>query len=417
MDLTCTPEDEAFRAAVRAWLAEQLPRTKLETFAEQRAWHRTLYEAGYIGMGWPVAYGGKNARPMEQAILGEELARVAAPGGVNGLGISLVGPTLIHHGTAEQQRRYLRNILSAEEIWCQLYSEPNSGSDLASLRMRAILDDDEFIINGQKIWTSGAQHADWGLLLARTDPSAPKHLGISCLLVDLHSPGVEVRPLKQLSGAAEFNEVFFTNVRVPRENLVGELNRGWQIAQTTLSYERGGSTLGPVSRQLAQFQRLLAAAGALRRGGGRALDDPVVRQKLGQMYGEIEVLRYGALRLLSRLEKGQRPGPESSITKLYRSELDQRIQELTLEILGPFGQLIAGEPDALALEPGAAFGEPGSWAYAFARSRAATIAAGTSEVQKNIIGERVLGLPKEIRTDRIQAQRAAQAASSSGESA
>ena len=414
MDLFYTKEDEEFRAQVRAWLAENLPRKRPETQAEAKAWHRTLYEAGYVGMGWPVAYGGRNARPMEQAILGEELARVNAPGTVNGLGIGLVGPTLIHHGTPEQRERYLKNILSAEEIWCQLYSEPNSGSDLASLQTRAILDDDEFIINGQKIWTSSAHHADWGLMLVRTDPSAPKHLGISCILVDMHSPGVEVRPLKQISGGAEFNEVFFTQVRVPHENLVGELNTGWQIAQTTLSYERGGNTLGRVSRQTAQFHRLLEVASALRYDSTRAIDDPLIRQKLAQIYAEIEVLRYSSLRLLSRLEKGNRPGPESAVTKLSYSELDKRHQELILEILGPYGQLFAGEPEELSFEPGTEFGEPGTWAYAFARSRAATIAAGSSEIQKNIIGERVLGLPKEVRTDRIQAQQAARATSSGG---
>ncbi|HLI50667.1 MAG TPA: acyl-CoA dehydrogenase family protein [Thermomicrobiaceae bacterium] len=404
MDLRSTSQDDRFRAEVRDWLKANLPDHELETFAEKRAWHRKLYEAGFIGMGWPVEYGGRDARPMEQAIFGEELARANAPRGVNGLGLSLVGPTLIHHGTEEQKQRFLQKILSAEEIWCQLYSEPNSGSDLASLRTRAVQDDDEFIINGQKVWTSGAQFSDWGLLLARTDPEAPKHLGISCILIDMHAPGVEVRPLKQISGASEFNEVFFNHVRVPAENLVGTLNVGWQIAQTTLSYERGGSTLGRVAEHSARLTRLLEVAQELRRDGHRAIDDPVTRQKLGRMLAEVEVLRYGSLRILSRLEKGLRPGPESSIAKLHYSELDQRLQELTLEILGPFGQLIEGEPDELALDPGSAYGEPGSWGFSFARSRAATIAAGTSEIQKNIIGERVLGLPKELRADRLGMQ-------------
>ncbi|HUZ00570.1 MAG TPA: acyl-CoA dehydrogenase family protein [Thermomicrobiaceae bacterium] len=409
MDLFYTPEDEAFRAQVRAWLAENLPRRRLETLEEQRAWQRKLHEAGYLGMGWPVEYGGQNARPMEQAIVGEELARVNAPGAVGGLGVSIVGPTLIHHGTEAQKQRFVKNILNAEEIWCQLYSEPNSGSDLASLRTRAEIVGDEFVINGQKVWNSGAHRSDWGLLLARTDPDAPKHLGISCILVDMHSPGVEVRPLKQISGSSEFCEVFFSDVRVPLDNLVGELNRGWQIAQTTLSYERGGNTMSRVSRQLATFQRLLEVASALRRDGTRAIDNPVVRQKLGRMYTEIEVLRYGSLRILSAAEKGQRPGPESSVTKLYYSELDKRQQELIQEILGPYGQLIEGQPAEYALDSDADYGESGSWAYAFAWSRAGTIYAGSSEIQKNIIGERVLGLPKEIRVDRIEAQQAAQA--------
>ena len=407
MDLRYSPEDEAFRAEVRAWLAANLPAEKLETFEQQRAWHRKLYDAGYVGMGWPVEYGGRDARPMEQAILGEEMARVNAPSSVNGLGIGLIGPTIIHHGTEEQKRRYLKNILSAEEIWCQLYSEPNSGSDLASLRTRAELVGDHFVINGQKIWTSSAHHADWGMMLARTDPDAPKHLGISCILIDMHHPGVNVRPLKQLTGGAEFNEVFFTNVVMPAENLVGDLHAGWRIAQTTLSYERGGNALSRVTNHQTRFARLIEVVSALERNGTPAIDDPLVRQKLGHIYAEIEVLRYEALRILSRLEKGQRPGPESSIAKLHYSELDKRIQETTQEILGPYGQLIEGEPDELALEPGAKFGDPGSWAFAFARSRGGTIAAGTSEIQKNILGERVLGLPKEVRTDRIELQQAA----------
>ncbi|HEU5422198.1 MAG TPA: acyl-CoA dehydrogenase family protein, partial [Nitrolancea sp.] len=302
MDLRYSPEDEAFRAEVRAWLAANLPAEKLETFEQQRAWHRKLYDAGYVGMGWPVEYGGRDARPMEQAILGEEMARVNAPSSVNGLGIGLIGPTIIHHGTEAQKRRYLKNILSAEEIWCQLYSEPNSGSDLASLRTRAELVGDHFVINGQKIWTSSAHHADWGMRLARTDPDAPKHLGISCILIDMHHPGVNVRPLKQLTGGAEFNEVFFTNVVMPAENLVGDLHAGWRIAQTTLSYERGGNTLSRVSAQQAEFARLLEVARTLQRNGRPAIEDPVVRQKLGQIYAEIEVLRYGSLRILSRLE-------------------------------------------------------------------------------------------------------------------
>lgn len=411
MDLFYTQEDEEFRRRVRAWLEENLPKEPLETLEQQRAWHRAVYEAGFLGMGWPVEYGGRAARPMEQAIVGEEMARVQAPPTLNPLGIAIVGPTLIHHGTEAQKKRFLRNILTADEIWCQLFSEPNAGSDLASLRTRAVLEGDEFVINGQKVWTSGAHRADWGLLLARTDPDAPKHLGISCILVDMHSPGVEVRPLTQINGSNEFSEVFFHNVRVPAENLVGELNAGWQIAQTTLSYERGGNTLSRVSRYMAVFNRLVEAASELRRDGKRAIDDPVVRQKLGQMYAEIEVLRYGSLRILSRLEKGIRPGPESSITKLYYSEMEKRHYEFILDILGPYGQLIEGVPAEYALKEGTAYGEPGSWAYHFAYSRAGTIFAGSSEIQKNILGERVLGLPKEVRADRLQAQQAAKAQS------
>jgi alkylation response protein AidB-like acyl-CoA dehydrogenase len=401
MDLKPNPQDETFRKQVRAWLEENLPKKKLETIEERKEWHRKLYEAGYLGMGWPKEYGGQDARPMEQAIVGAEMARVNAPAAVNGLGIGIVGPTIIHHGTEEQKQRYIKNILTAEEIWCQLYSEPNAGSDLAGLRTRAELDGDDYIVNGQKIWTSGGMNADWGILLARTDPDAPKHQGISCFLLDMHAPGVEVRPIKQISGSSEFCEVFFTNVRVPAKNLVGELNRGWQIAQTTLSYERGGNTLSRVSRQTAQFDRLLEVARTLKRNGRPAIEDPIIRQQLGQMYTEIEVLRYATLRLLSRLEKGLRPGPDSSISKLYYSELDKRLQEMAQAILGPYGQLTEGLSPDLSLDGGEGEGDGGTWAHSFVWSRAGTIYAGSNEIQKNIIGERVLGLPKEVRADRI----------------
>ncbi len=402
MDLNYTAEDIAFREKVRAWLRENLPKKKLETLDEKRAWHRKLYEAGYLAMGWPKEYGGQEARPMEQAIVGEEMARFNAPPGLNGLGISIMAPTIIHHGTEFQKREHVKKILTAEEIWCQLYSEPNSGSDLASLQCRADIHGDEFIINGQKIWTSGAYMADWGMMLARTDRNAPKHAGISCIMIDMHQPGVEVRPLKQISGSSEFCEVFFTDVHVPADNLIGELNAGWRIAQTTLGYERGGNTLARVSAMQRSFRRMVDVCRTLERDGVKAIDHPLVRQKLGEIYSEMEVLRYASLRILSRLEKGMRPGPEASLAKLHYSELDKHVQELFLDILGPYGQQISGLPAAFALNVESdEYGETGSWAYQFLWSRAGTIYAGSSEIQKNIIGERVLGLPKEVREDRI----------------
>lgn len=403
MDLRYTEQDQAFRQEVRKWLDENVPQQKLESLDEKKAWHRKLYEAGYLGMGWPSEYGGRDARPMEQAIVGEEMVRARAPAPVNGLGISIVGPTLIHHGTEDQKKDHIQKILTAEEIWCQLYSEPNAGSDLASLQCRADIDGDEFVINGQKVWTSGAHNSDWGLMLARTDRNAQKHQGISCILVDMSSPGVEVRPLKQLSGSQEFSEVFFTNVRVPADNLVGELNTGWRIAQTTLSYERGGNTLSRYTRMQESFNRLIEVVRDLKRNGTRLLDDPHIRWRLGKVYADMEVLRYASLRILSRLERGERPGPEASIAKLHYSELDKALQEVFLDILGPYGQQIQGIPEHIALETGTDPFEPGSWAYAFAWSRAGTIYAGSSEIQKNILGERVLGLPKEVRADRVQA--------------
>lgn len=403
MDLRYTPEDVEFRKHVRKWLEENLPKDKIDTFEERRAWHKKMYDAGFIGMGWPKEFGGRAARPMEQAIVGEELARFNAPAGVNGLGISIVGPTLIHHGTDEQQQEHLKKILSGDEIWCQLYSEPNAGSDLASLQCRADIDGDEFVVSGQKIWTSGAHNAEWGLLLARTDRRAPKHAGISCIMVDMSADGVEVRPLKQISGSSEFSEVFFQDVRVPADNLIGELNTGWRIAQTTLSYERGGNTLSRVSRLQVAFDRLIEVARELRVDGTRAIDDPVTRQKLGEIYADVEVLRYASLRLLSKLEKGERPGPEASVSKLHYSELDKKVQETIQDILGPYGQEISGAPAEIAFsDPDSPYGDGETWAYQYAWSRAGTIYAGSSQIQKNIIGERVLGLPKEIRADRIE---------------
>ncbi|CAN5756847.1 acyl-CoA dehydrogenase [soil metagenome] len=402
MDLRYNQEDIEFRKQVRAWFEENLPKKKIESFEERREWHRKLYDAGFIGMGWPKEYGGREARPMEQAIVGEEMARVNAPQGINGLGISIVGPTLIHHGTEAQKDEHLKKLLTGEEIWCQLYSEPNSGSDLASLQCRADIDGDNFIINGQKIWTSGAHNAEWGLMLARTDRRASKHNGISCIMVEMDDPGVEVRPLKQISGSSEFSEVFFSDVTVPADNLIGELNTGWRIAQTTLSYERGGNTLSRVSRLQTTIGRLLEVAGELRVDGTRAIDDPRIRQKIGQIYSEVEVLRYASLRLLSKLEKGERPGPEASVSKLHYSELDKRAQEIIQEILGPYGQQISGAGKYALDESDAPYGDADTWAYHFIWSRAGTIYAGSSQIQKNIIGERVLGLPKEIRADRIE---------------
>jgi len=399
VDLHMTPEDLAFQQHVRAWFAENLPTTKLETLEERKAWHRKLYDAGFIGMGWPKEYGGQEARPMEQAIVGDEMARLNAPPPLNGLGIGFIGPTLIHHGTDDQKQRFIKNILSADELWCQLYSEPNAGSDLASLRTRADRDGDEFIVNGQKIWTSGGKDADWGLLLARTDPDSPKHLGITCFLLDMHAPGVEVRPIKQLTGKAEFCEIFFSNVRVSADLIVGEMNRGWQIAQTTLGYERGGNILSRVTRMTAQYTRLLQVVGTLKKNGRPAIEDPITRQRLGQLAVEIETLRAAGLRLLSSLEKGRRPGPESSIAKLSYSEQNKRSQELIQEILGPYGQIQQGLPPELAYATDDL--DETTWALTFTSSRSGTIAAGSSEIQKNIIGERVLGLPKEVRTDRI----------------
>jgi alkylation response protein AidB-like acyl-CoA dehydrogenase len=404
MNLDYSPEDLEFRAAARAWLTANVPRRELKTLDERREWHQKMYAAGYIGMGWPREYGGQTAGPMRQAILADEMARANAPAPINGLGIGFIGPTIIVHGTPWQRERYLKKILTAEEIWCQLYSEPNSGSDLASLRTRAEDRGDHFLVNGQKIWTSSGHIADFGILLARTDAGVAKHKGISCFLFNMRQPGVDVRPLKQITGGSEFNEVFMTNTRAEKADLIGRLGQGWEIAQTTLGYERGANSLGRVTRYRAAFERLVAAARALRRGGRPLLEDPVVRAKMGRMFTELEVQRYAALRVLSALEKGESPGAASSITKLSYSEFEKRYYELCLEILGPYGQVTEGGGlEEITLDVDSSSGVRGTWAYAFLWARAGTIYSGSSEIQKNVIGERVLGLPKEVRADRMKA--------------
>jgi alkylation response protein AidB-like acyl-CoA dehydrogenase len=397
VDLSYSAEDDAFRTRVRQWF-EQNPPGPLDTLEQRKAWHRRLYDAGFIGMGWPQEYGGQDSRPLEQAIVGEEMARARVPGGVNALGIGIVGPTLIAHGTEAQKQRYVRKILEAEEIWCQLYSEPNAGSDLASLRTSAIkesfADGDYYIINGQKVWNSQAYMADFGILLARTDASVPKHQGISYFILDMHSPGVDVRPLKQITGTSEFCEVFFNDVKLPVENIIGDEGQGWQLAQTTLGFERGGNVLSRVTRAKANLDRLIEVCRAIPRNGHTLLDDPIVQQKLGRMLAEVEVMRYAGLRVLAKVEQGVRPGPEASVDKLFYSELDKRHQELVQEILGPYGQLGDELPPELQLDPDAPEGVDGNWTHNFLWSRAGTIYAGSSEIQKNIISERVLKLPR-----------------------
>jgi len=401
MDLNLSPEDRAFRDQARAWFQRNVPRAELKTLEERRAWHRTMYDAGYVGMGWPTEYGGRGATPMQQAIAADEMARANAPAPINGLGVGFIGPTIIIHGTPEQKQRYLRKILTAEEMWCQLYSEPNSGSDLASLRTRAEDKGDHFLVNGQKIWTSGGHIADWGILLARSDPGVAKHKGISCFLFDMRQPGVEVRPLKQITGSSEFNEVFMTNARAEKRDLIGRLGQGWAIAQTTLGFERGGNALGRVTRYVTAFNQLVKATKELKRGGRPLIEDPAVRARMGRIYADLEVQRYAALRVLSALQKGDTPGAASSITKLSYTEFEKRYYELALEILGPFGQLMVAREEFEEVDTSS--GEPGTFATAFLWSRAGTIYSGSSEIQKNIIGERVLGLPKEVRADRLKA--------------
>lgn len=404
MDLTYTAEDLAFRQHVREWLAGHRP-PRLDTVDARKAWQRTLYEAGFVGMGWPKEYGGRGERPIRQAIVGDELVRAGLPGGAGGAGIGLVGPTLIALGTDAQKKRYLPKILTAEELWCELYSEPNAGSDLASLRTSAIRQGDEYVVNGGKIWSSGALNTDFGILLARTNPDAPKHAGISYFIIDMHTPGVEVRPLRQITGQAEFCQEFFSDVRIPAENLIGPEGKGWGGAQTTLGFERGGNTLAGATGRRDAWQRLVKACQTPGSDGQARVDEPLVRQKLAHMLVDVEVMRAGGLRVLSKLEKGQRPGAESSIDKLFSSETAKVHQELQQELLGPFGQLEADLPDGVAVQHHGSTmsGEPApnNWAYSYLWSRCLTILAGSSEIQRGIIGERLLGLPRDLRMDRF----------------
>jgi alkylation response protein AidB-like acyl-CoA dehydrogenase len=389
MDLKFSAEDEAYRLKLRSWLEDNMPSEppphgQDAGFAYRRDWQRKLYDGGWVGIQWPKEYGGQGATLIQQAIYAQETARARAPQPANGLGISIVGPTLIHHGTEEQKRRYIPKILNADEIWCQGFSEPNSGSDLASLQTKAVLDGDEFVVNGQKIWTSLGQYADWCILLVRTDPDAPKHRGITFLLVDMHTPGITVRPLKQITGHAEFNETFFDNVRVPRENVVGEINEGWRIAMTTLTYERGISTLSTQVRMQQNLEAMCDYARKTRRNGHTLSEDPIYRQQLAEAHIRVEIMLLNLYRGITAQLRGQPPGPESSLAKLYWSELDKWMQELGMSLQGPYSQLDWDSDYAV----------PGDWQYNFLRSRAGTIYSGTSEIQRNIIGERVLGLPK-----------------------
>ena len=395
MDLSDTREEAAFRLKARKWLEDHVPEGVVnrgfalaideQTVRVLTDWQRRMWEAGYLGLSWPKEYGGQGASMIESAIFNEEMARVRAPAPLNELGLSMGGPTILEHGTEDQKRRYLSKILSCEEIWCQGFSEPASGSDMAGLGTRAVLDGDHFIVNGQKVWTSLGHLADWCMLLVRTDADAPKHRGISYLLVDMHSPGVTVRPLRQMTGEAEFNQMFFDDVRVPRENLLGPLNGGWGVALTTLMNERATLALATVMRFRNVFDDLAELGRRVIREGTCTLDPRVIRQTLAQFYVEVESMKYLAYRNFSKLTRGGTPGPEGSISKLLWSEINQRMNEFALVLQGPRAGLAEGSDYAV---------DNGRWQYALLRSRGNTIEEGTSEIQRSIIAERLLRLPK-----------------------
>ncbi|MBV8297061.1 MAG: acyl-CoA dehydrogenase family protein [Acidimicrobiia bacterium] len=385
MNFAYPPEAEAFRTEFRAWLDANLdPELRdagamaaldsPQDLARMRAWNRKLADAGYAAIAWPKEYGGRGAGVMEQVVYAEEISRAGAPGTLNVIGISNIAPSIMEHGTDAQKRRFLEPMLRGDEIWCQGFSEPNAGSDLASLQTRAVADGKDFIVNGQKVWNTFGNIADWCELLVRTDTEVPKHKGISCLLVDMGLPGIEARPLVTITGEHEFAEIFFTDVRVPRSALLGPVNEGWRVAMTTLTYERGGVArlhLG-VRKKIAA---LLDLARTTERHGRLAADDPVLRQRLAHLYLEGEYLKLLSDRAISGLLHGREAGPETSLAKLVWSDCESHIAEVAGELLGPAANT-------------------GSWGRDRVYVRALSIAGGTTQVNKNIVAQRVLGLPR-----------------------
>src|ERR1700683_2516105 len=393
MDFKYSEEDEKFRGEFRGWLEQNLPRdwrgdseldadTKTE-FERRRTWHRTLYDAGWICIHWPKEYGGRGATLLQQLIYNQELDRAKAPPTVNFQGVARVGPTLMQWGTPEQKKRYIPKIPSAEEIWCQGLSEPNHGSDLAAVETHAVDMGDYFVVNGSKVWTSNAHHADFSTLLCRTDRELPKHKGLSYLLVDMKTPGIIVRPLQQITGERGFNQVFYEDVQVPKSNLVGNKNQGWMVAMTNMMFERtihGGRT-----DMMVEVRQLAKLAQKVQRGDGPAWDDSYVRQSIMGFACEAEALKYTSYRQLTRQLRGLPPGPEGSVMKLGTTDLNLRIQKFAMELLGPYSVLEYQAVGAI---------DRGKWSHRMLAARRGTIAAGTNEIQHNIIGERVLGLPK-----------------------
>ena len=393
MELNFTHDEEQFRQKVRNFLEENVPKSGLsaarempednERLAKAKAWQHKLYDAGYVALSWPKEYGGQALDPVKQSIVNDEMVRARAPYLLGGSGLGMLGPTLISWGNEEQKRRFLPKILTAEEIWCQGYSEPGSGSDLASLRTRAEIVGDEFVVNGQKVWTSGAQYSDWMFCLVRTDPEAPKHRGISYILIDMKSPGITVRPLVQMTGDRGFNEVFFDNVRVPRKNLVAKLNEGWIVANATLFHER--NMLGASTGSEQRLGRLLALARTTNRNGRPLTEDPVFRQRLADLEIRVEALRYHSMRQLTDQIRARNPGIEAMINKLVGTELNHDLSIAAMEVMGDYSMLSRDDQYAL---------DHGYWAYEWMFSLGLVIGGGTSHIQKNIIAERGLKMPK-----------------------
>jgi alkylation response protein AidB-like acyl-CoA dehydrogenase len=376
VDLTLSPSEESFRDELRTWLDANHPGREPEGddagFTFRRAWQRKLHDAGWAGVSWPTEYGGRGATLVEQAIYNEEFVRAQAPSAANVLGLAMGGPTVIAHGSEEQKRRYLEPILSAEEIWCQGFSEPGSGSDLASVKTKAVRDGDDWLVTGQKVWTTLAHHAKWCMLVARTDPDAPKHQGLTYFLMDMEQDAVQVRPLRQITGEAEFNELFMEEARVPVDNIIGGEGNGWAVAITTLMHERATLAFGLQVAVKLSLRQLVEAA---TESGAAA--DPQVRDRLAQLYIEAEVLRLNAYRGLTAIMRNGVPGPEGSLGKWQWAEVNQALTELAMDVRGPRAVL-----------------QDDTWTYRFLRARANSIEGGTTEILKNIVAERVLRLPR-----------------------
>jgi len=404
MDLDYPPEAEAFRHEIRSWLQENLPEgwgepgfsmTRDERRAFVEEWTKKLFAGGWICASWPKEYGGKGLSLMESVVLNEEFARAEAPLRADFFGDTLVGPTILQWGTEDQKRQFLPGILNGTTAWCQGFSEPDAGSDLASLKTRADLDGDEWVINGQKVWTTQAQFADYVFLLARTDQDAPKHAGISYLLVPMKQPGVEVRPIEQVDGTAEFNEVFFTNARCPKANVIGGLNNGWAVAMTTLGFERGSSATTGHRRFSRELDQIIAEA----RDRGRDRD-PLVRQRLAAAWTKVKIMEINGFRSLTDALNGtHHMAALGACNKMFWSEYHKETMELALDILGPGAQVLGGDPaeqsEGLVGRRGRADYPVSDLQASFFFSRSETIWGGTAEIQRNIVGERVLGLPKE----------------------
>jgi alkylation response protein AidB-like acyl-CoA dehydrogenase len=408
---TYTADAEAYREKVQAFLAEKLPAKwggmgalsgdDLHTFVGE--WRTILFTAGYLAPGWPTEYGGAGLSALEQVIIAEEFAKAGVPtGGPNDVfGIQMLGNTLMRWGTDEQKDWYLPRILSGADTWCQGYSEPNAGSDLSNVGLRGVLDGDQWVLNGQKIWTSAGHLADHIFTLVRTDPDAPKHKGISFILVDMRQPGIEVRPIKMISGESEFNEIFYTDATAPKDEVVGGVNNGWAVAMTLLGYERGEAAATVPIRYQAELDRLLLLA---KETG--AITDPNIRQRLAWCYSKVQIMRYNGMRTLTKFLQGHQPGPDGAISKLYWSEYHKIVTELSIDILGPYAMTPTGRRPSTAFQTDDA-GAPNSsssWVGTFFNARAGTIYAGSSQIQRNIIGEMVLGLPKEPKVPKATQQ-------------